>query len=94
MTAESDPVAVIVKVIPNESAPGAYIVYVRCPFGCRRPHVHGGRPDAAGGYGHRVAHCASGPGRASGRGYVIRCGPAPGLDPSADRASEGEGGRS
>lgn len=50
------PVATVLRVTPNASAPGFYIVTVQCPH-CSREHTHGA-PDHTGHDGHRVAHCA------------------------------------
>ncbi len=50
------PVAEVIDWEPNPSYPGSTVFYVRCPYGCKRPHVHGGR--VGDGWTTRVPHCS------------------------------------
>lgn len=48
-----------IKVRRNPDYPDSYVVEVRCPYGCKRPHTHGLPGDFQPGESteHRVAHC-------------------------------------
>lgn len=62
--------AVAVKVSPirKRRVLTHWLITVACPYGCRRPHIHGsGGPDLRTDHGSRVAHCA---GRSVG-GYTV-----------------------
>jgi hypothetical protein len=62
--------AVAVKVSPirKRRVLTHWLITVTCPYGCRRPHIHGsGGPDLRADHGSRVAHCG---GRTVG-GYTV-----------------------
>ncbi len=65
----STPHAQVIQARRNPSAPGAYIVTVRCPL-CTDPHTHGvpSLEELRAGTGHRVAHCTH---RRDWGGYVV-----------------------
>lgn len=49
-----------VRVTPNPSYPGAYLVTIQCPY-CDREHTHG-LPVGDATVGHRHSHCGRGNG--------------------------------